>query len=305
MSRGKLVALIVIALLLIALALVGGIAIGRGGKNSGAGSPTASAASESAGPSQTPSSPRPHPSGSSTPSPSGAPASPVVFHAYNVRLPDSEGGIAAGFRLTFDSPAATVSVVLHGGVPTPNATVFVCPIKTLASSFSPSACDTPSSGETVQIAHGATYEGVEVILIGVGPGGKSYTTVQQISVKYAAVDRSMQIRLPPIAKQIGASACKDNGCNPFFELTPRRAGHFQATAQWPGKGAGYLSMETGQIAEHGLSMTGTPYHVVDFMEGGGPVKVSGRLDATTEAALALRNNGTKYLNFPVIAVTWP
>ena len=153
--------------------------------------------------------------------------------------------------------------------------------------------------------HGTRYGGIEVILIGVGPGGASYTTTNEIEVEYGSTSGSVQVKTPPIAKPPGASACKDNACNPFFEMTPQLSGRMTAVATHQGSGIAQLSIIVGDIAAHGYSATGTPYDSVDFMEGGFQLKVSGKIRASDEAALALQNTGPKWLGAATIDITWP
>lgn len=238
-------------------------------------------------------------------SPSPAPARDVTFHAYNVTLPDSEGGTDSGLRMMIDSSDPKVTVRVHGGIPSPNNTVFICPIKDLKTAFLPSTCVTPSNNQKVTMPHGTKYGGVEVILIGTGPGGASETTANEIEVAYGASSGSIQVKTPPIAKPAGGSACKDNACNPFFELTPQMTGRLIATATHEGKGTAQLSILVGDVAAHGYSATGTPYDTVDFMDGGFQLKVSGKIRAGDEAALALQNTSTKWLGAATIAITWP
>ena len=304
-QRTVLIVIGVVIVLLLGLLI--GIVIGKGSSNNTAATatPTGPGGVLVTTPPSTHSPKPPKGSPSTGISPSPAPAREVTFHAYNVTLPDSEGGTDLGLRVMIDSPDPKVTVRVHGGIPSPNNTVFVCPVKDLTATFLPSTCVTPTNNQKVSMPHGTKYGGVEVILIGTGPGGASETTANEVEVAYGASSGSVQVKTPPIAKPAGGSACKDNACNPFFEMTPQLSGRLIATATHQGKGTAQLSIIVGDVAAHGYSATGTPYDSVDFMEGGFQLKVSGKIHASDEAAVALQNTGTKWLGAATIDITWP
>jgi len=309
MSNGQRNALIVLGVVIVVLlGLLVGVVIGRGtSKTSLTASATPTATTSTSTPSASESPRRQKPSESPTPSESPAILRKATFHAYNVTLPNSEGGTDSGIRILVDSPDTSLMVRVNGGVPSPNATLFVCPVKDLSSRFVPTTCDTPSNNELVKVPHGTSYAGVEVILIGVGPGGSPDTTVGQIRVQYHGASGDVQIRTPYLAKPFSASVCKDNGCNPFFEMTPQRTGHFTAVAEPTASGShlAQLNLESGDIVAHAFAATGVPYDVIDSMEGGLTLKVSGRISATQEAALSLRNFSNRTLKPYDISITWP
>lgn len=309
MSDYKRTALIIIGLAVVLLlgALMGAVVGRRTSEQSAASSPSATGGSASS-PLSTGSPEHEGSSPSKTASPSSSPEEPlrsVTLHAYNVSLPNSEGGADQGLRVLVDSPDEHLNVRLHGGIPAGNQTVWVCPVKDLDSAFSPDSCEMPANNQKVQIPHGGGYEGVEVVLVGVGPGGKNETTVEEIEVGYHAASGTMQVRTPPIAVPPGASACKDNGCNPFFEVTPQQTGRLIATAQLAGIADGQLSIESGDIVAHSYAATGVPYEQIAAMEGGSKLKASGKIYATEEAALSLRNFGAKILKPATLDISWP
>lgn len=306
-SRRTILIVIGVAIVIL-LALLVGVVIGKG--SSGEVGPVTTSATPS-DPSPTPV-PSPHVSPGKSPkppeeSPSTSPkpkTRKVTFHAYNVTLQNSEES-DQGLRILVDSPDTTIHVRLKGGVPSSNKVVSVCPVVDMNKLSPGSTCAFPSNGEKVEIPHGSKYLGAEVFLLGLAPDGTNQITIDDIQVGYKAASGAVRVKTPPIAKSAGASACKDNACNPFFEMTPQLTGTLTAVATHEGNGTAQLSILAGDVAAHSYSATGTPYTTIDFMEGGFQLKVSGKIYSAEEAALALQNTGTKWLGAAVIDITWP
>ncbi|GAC1374100.1 MAG: hypothetical protein NVSMB32_17390 [Actinomycetota bacterium] len=226
----------------------------------------------------------------------------MTFHGYGVALDAAAEPGSDSFKVLVDSADTTIAVTLSG-MPSPNTATKLCPIIDLTHGSSIAACVTPANGIASQIPHGSAFKGVHVFQTS-GSGRFD------ITVSYSPSDRKTSLLLPNIAPQPGASACKDNGCNPFFELTPRRSGPFTASATWSAIASAVLDMETGHIAEHDYSAHGTPYNVVATASGSSDshaasLHIAGSLDATTQAALALRNQGARLLRSPMIEISWP
>lgn len=235
-----------------------------------------------------------------------APGSAVKLHVYNVKLYNSEES-DNGFRVQVDSPASKVTVVLKGGLPSSNHVVNVCAAKNIDTHGAAAKCAAPSDGEAVEVDHGAGLDAIEVIQVGVGnapAGSGDSVTINEVEISYVPADRSVKLRLPPIDVPLGASVCKDNGCNPFFELTPFMAGTVSATATWDGADNGQLTLESGDIAAHGYAATGQPYNVVATASGGPGISIHGTPPAS-ESAVAFRNTGATPLLAGVLTITWP
>ena len=302
-SRRTILIVTGVAIVLLA-SLLAGIVIGKNSSKEAGPSPTSVA----------PSALSATPALSTSPSPSKGQKSPeaspkpktrkVTFHAYNVTLQNSEES-DQGLRILVDSPDPNIFVRLKGGVPSSNKVVSVCPIVDMKKLSPGSACVFPSNGEKVEIPHGSEYLGAEVFLLGLAPDGTNQITIDDIQVGYKAASGAVRVKTPPIAKPVGGSACKDNACNPFFEMVPQLTGTLTAVSTHEGNGTAQLSILAGDVAAHGYSATGTPYTTIDFMEGGFQLKVSGKIYAAEEAALAFQNTGTKWLGAAVIEITWP
>ena len=110
--------------------------------------------------------------------------------------------------------------------------------------------------------------------------------------------------MPVIPRPAGASACKDNGCNPFLEVLPVHGGAFTATAAWSG-GTGLLEVLEGRVLARSFSSTGIPYRIAGDAGGPSPLTVTATLSSPSEFALALRNTSAGDLTDIEIEATWP
>src|SRR5262249_29099685 len=91
-------------------------------------------------------------------------------------------------------------------------------------------------------------------------------------------------------------ACRDNGCNPFFELTPFVAGHISATATWAAAGGaavtrGQLTVEAGNVAARDLTRTRQPYRLLASADRHPGLMAAGRLPHRADAPRAPRAPG--------------
>jgi hypothetical protein len=253
--------------------------------NSGATSspaPTSSAAAASTEPSA---------GAGATSAPSGG---EITFHAYNVHLDKGAEPGAAEFQALVAN-AGDLTVTLKGS----NDHVEVCPLSTLGAKPDTDGCTSNSDGVSVKIKTHA----VDVRVT------KGTADLEEISVAYPAVSNVVMLRLPNVIPKPGVSACKDEGCNPFFELTPFRAGDLKAIANWDGIATGSLHVVVGDVTGHAYSAGGEPYPEAAKTSGssdqGKPnLHVTAHIPAT-QVAVALENDGARPLLTPTLEIIWP
>lgn len=126
-----------------------------------------------------------------------------------------------------------------------------------------------------------------------------------VRVEYDEASRRVGLRLPRLAPPAGASVCKDNGCNPFLEVMPLRGGTITATATFTG-GPGRLQIQSGRVIAKSFTASGLPYRIPDEDAGDSPLRVTTRLDAPAEYALAFINEDrSEAITGLVIDATWP
>jgi hypothetical protein len=228
---------------------------------------------------------------SASPSVTAAPSERVVFHAYGVGLNGSVEEGSERIRIV-PNAAGSLTVTLRGT----DGTVNVCPFTPPSQTGS---CSAPANGASVTLQS----VGVEVHKT----SGERY--IDEISVEYTATKHNVRVLSPNIIPKPGQSVCKDNGCNPFYELTPHRAGTVDATSNWEGIATGKLLIELGRVAEHGLSRTGEQYRVPAqaqrSSDGGPPNLHVSTTVAATEVAVVLENEGARLLRTPTLELTWP
>jgi hypothetical protein len=124
-----------------------------------------------------------------------------------------------------------------------------------------------------------------------------------IRLEYAEAGRRIGIRLPALRAPANPAVCKDNACNPFFEVRPVKGGPFAATATWSG-GSARLALLEGRVLARSFSATGVPYAVAAADEGGSPAAVRTRLSAPAEYALVLDSNRENLSGIRIDAM-WP
>ncbi|MFY9587800.1 MAG: hypothetical protein WAT66_10130 [Actinomycetota bacterium] len=123
-------------------------------------------------------------------------------------------------------------------------------------------------------------------------------------LEYEEGGRTFSIRIPAIDRPSSASACKDNACNPFFEVTPVHNGRFTATVGWVG-GVAHVELLEGRVLARAFSSTGSPYRVAAKNDGASPLTVTAQLNAPGEYALAITNPSGATLAAIQINATWP
>lgn len=233
--------------------------------------------------------------GGEPPRPGGSPARPpsATLRGVNVLLPPGEDG---AIRIGIDpaEPSARMIVSLRPGA----AGVALCPLASAADPLPDlTECRDAASGvrETVT-APGLRAIGIvsrATALVGVG-----------LVVEFAERSRAVAIHFPLIRRPPGVTDCRDNACNPFFELTPTRGGRFRATARWQG-GRGRLVLLQGRVLAKSFTATGVPYAEPARAEGAPPLTIEARMSAPAEYALALAQQGVEDLAGVVIDAVWP
>jgi len=123
-------------------------------------------------------------------------------------------------------------------------------------------------------------------------------------LEYEEGGRTYSIRFPAIDRPAGGAPCKDNACNPFFEVTPVRTGRFTATVGWVGGGA-HIELLEGRVLARAFSSTGIPYRIAATDDGSAPLTMSAQLNAPGEYALAITNTSAAALDAVQIDATWP
>jgi len=121
---------------------------------------------------------------------------------------------------------------------------------------------------------------------------------------YEEGGRTFDIRIPIVPVPPGVTTCKDNGCNPFFEVIPPRGGAFTATAEWA-SGDGKLELLAGRVRARSFSSTGIPYAIAATKTGLSPIQIQAELNSPAEYALALSNAGGVDLQTIQIHAAWP
>jgi hypothetical protein len=217
----------------------------------------------------------------------------VAFTAYNVHLDPGaeEGGDHFGVQFGATGP---LSVVLHGT----DGSVRLCPSSSIDSSQG-TLCSMPTDGV-------ATSVNASGFVLDASSGA---VTLDGITVTYRSTTHAVNMRLPNLAPKPGASVCKDNGCNPFFEYSPHTPGTLRAMGTWDGIATAKLVIEKGAVAAHSYSANGQPYNELDSdMKSSdtapGKVQVSATVDAS-EVAVAMSNEGARLVRTPTLDITWP
>src|SRR5205823_3218514 len=152
---------------------------------------------------------------------SGVPT--VKLLAQNLSLfPGSDQATRIGFQTGSDSANIIVDL-------TPDtAALAVCPLTALGAQIPAlTTCRDVGSGVREPITASGLVA-VALVVSGV-PSARA-----NVRLEYDDGGHQISVQIPFLSALDTAAACKDNGCNPFFELTPLRNGAFTATATWKG-----------------------------------------------------------------------
>ena len=180
------------------------------------------------------------------------------------------------------------------------ARVTLCPLTDLNQSLQGAPCQ-------ADIFSGVRQDIATPGLVGIALVLKDGSAKGDLSIDYDTTARAVSLRVPFIAAASDDPACLDNGCVPFFEVTPVRAGLFTATATWLGS-AGTLQLLQGSVLGRSLTATGLPYARAANANGASPLSITARLSAPAEYALVLggvRGASATPLSGVSLDATWP
>ncbi|MGH2728619.1 MAG: hypothetical protein ACRDKS_16735 [Actinomycetota bacterium] len=228
-----------------------------------------------------------------TPGQSGPASTRVEVIAENVQI---IAGDDNAVRIAFQP--SDVSVQIRVERSSSEGRIVACPLRTIDDSIAETSSCLPDLPDGVR--ESLTLEGLGAIAL-IREGDPMTLSIR---LEYEEAGRKVTARLPLIARPAGASVCKDNGCNPFLEMTPVRTGPLTATADWTG-GSGRLEVAEGRIRARAFSSTGIPYRIADQAAGAQPLSVSANLSAPSEYALALLNASDGDMTAIQNEVTWP
>jgi hypothetical protein len=107
-----------------------------------------------------------------------------------------------------------------------------------------------------------------------------------VRLEYDDGGHQVSAQIPFLPAPESAQACKDNGCNPFFEVTPLRSGTFTATATWKGP-AGTLEILQGSVLGRSQTATGIPYREAARANGPPPLSIASGLSSQAEYAVVI------------------
>ena len=217
----------------------------------------------------------------------------VELFGKNIRLVP---GAANAFRVSFrpKDPSVRVRIERSG----PGGRVIACPLKTINDPLPPeTSClaDLPDG-----VRENFNIPGLSAIAL-VREGDP--ITVD-LRLDYEEGARTFEIRMPSVLVPQSPAACKDNACNPFFELNPIRGGNFTAGARWS-SGDAKLELLEGRVRARAFSSTGIPYRIAATKTGPSPLTIQAQLNAPGEYALTLVNVGIVELKAIRINATWP
>lgn len=227
-----------------------------------------------------------------TPGSDAAPTSVELVGQHIRMLP----GEANAVRISFQPKE--VSVRIRIGRSSSDGRVVACALRTIDDEIPPAGRCIPDLPDGVRET--MTTAGLGAIAL-VRDGGPISIDLR---LEYEAGGRTFSILIPTIERPAGASVCKDNACNPFFEVRPVRAGRFTASVSWTG-GAGHVELLEGRVLARSFSSTGIPYRIAASDDGAAPLSVNAQLNAPSEYALAITNPGTAALTAIRIDASWP
>jgi hypothetical protein len=234
-----------------------------------------------------------------TPRPAGGVPPEATLYAQNLSL---SSGAAQALRIAFDSarfggtePSARVIATTKPDT----ATVVACPLPSLDARIpAVRGCQTLASGVR-EVVGARGMRALAIVLL--SPSAARADVV----LSFDEVSRHVAVKLPFVPGDAARAECKDNACNPFFEVRPTRNGSFEASATWTGGGAATLVMFQGSVLGHSASATGLPYLEAARANGPPPLRVTGQMTAPGEYALALRQDSGAGLHDVLIDARWP
>ena len=247
--------------------------------------------------------PNPSPAGNSAttvsvpPTGGGTTVAPtnLTLRVTDVRLVGSEEA-DSGMRILLPAGVTTASVTI-AGLPSPNRVISVCQARELERRMSTAVCRTPASGEAVTVALGSAASGVEVVQAGASGTGAagSLTTLEEVTIRYAASSRELNVRLPQIA-------AGESGGTPSFGLTPASSdGAYRATLNWT-----VIPVFGGTDSRGQLQLLQGGSESGQAQTGANAVQLTGNVSAPAgDAAIRVRNLGSAAMVGPTLSVLLP
>lgn len=228
-----------------------------------------------------------------TPTPTGRPPALEVL-AQNVRIPPAKI-LRIGFRPAEPTARLIVSFPDTGQI------VAACGLATIDDPV-PQAF--PTRGCIEELPSGVREEIIRPDLAAVAIWLRSGATVDaNIRLEFAEAGRDLVLRLPLISAAPSPARCRDNECNPFFEVRPVRHGRFTATARWTGSSARFTLLQ-GTVLAKSFTATGVPYTRAAERSGAPPLSLDTQLTAPAEYALVLDRNAGALGDIEITA-RWP
>lgn len=222
--------------------------------------------------------------------PSGAPET-AIFHARGLLLGPGEEirlGVEAGTRGIDLRPAFAPS----------QARFFACPLADIEAPTPPIAECTRDISQGVRTplkgaAHALRLESDAPIRL-------------DLVVEYYGGGR-VEIRYPRVPPAPSVEACRDHGCDVFFERLPVRDGRLTVTASYEGP-SGRVLIEQGRVLARSATATGVPYRIAGETEGESPRSLSVGVSENAEYAVAVHQrpgpNARGLRNLRVV-MEWP
>ncbi|TMK22962.1 MAG: hypothetical protein E6G68_01235 [Actinobacteria bacterium] len=228
-----------------------------------------------------------------TPGRSGGSAPTVELFARNVSM---MGGGQNAVRISFRPKDPSVRLRIERS--SSDGRVVACPLRTIADPLPPVDRCIPDVPDGVR--ENLTTPGLGAIAL-----VREGTPISiELRLSYEEGGRAFLIRIPIVRTPPGAATCKDNACNPIFELAPLHTGRLTATATWIG-GPARLELLEGRIQARAFSSTGIPYGIVQTRTGAPPLPIGTEVTAPSEYALALSDASPSDITHIEIGATWP
>jgi hypothetical protein len=208
-------------------------------------------------------------------------------------------GTDQAVRLGFQSASGSTDIIAD--LTPDTAALAVCPLTALGGDLPPMAeCKDVGSGVRETI----TSDGIAAVALVISGVSSAKANVK---LQYDDGGHDASAQIPFLAAPDASAACKDNGCNPFFELTPVQNGMFTASAAWKGP-TGTLVMLQGSVLGRSLTATGVPYREAARADGPSPLSIKAALSSEGEYALAITEppgSAAAPLQNVILSGSWP
>ena len=223
------------------------------------------------------------------------PPTNLTLKITDVRLVASEES-DNGMRVLLPAGVATASVTVTG-LATPNRVVSVCQARELDSRLSGAACRTPTNGEPMTVTLGAAATGVEIVQIASSGSGSTANaaTLEEVTIRYAASSREINVRLPQIA-------AGDSGGRPSFGLAPPSAdGSYRAALSW-----NVIQVFGGTASSGHLELVQGGAVAAQAQGSSAGVNLTGKVPSPVgDMAIRVRNGGESALVTPKLSMLLP